>query len=188
MSGFVLAGQSLFDAYAVHGDVLVYFLSESFGTGDDVLPTTVCPHGSSGEVGVATRTVPVAQHGLGFERGEHAKVLGDAEEQPAGNPQLVGDFQRRQGANLELPLRHHDFGIGSFDGQTGSDARSGVGLDDVTTRHTVATDAAVVRTLRCGVTVLGPAVWSTVLNEGVLLLEAKDRLHGGVLLGNRCQL
>ena len=46
-------------------------------------------HRLGGEVGVGAGAVPVALDRLGVERGRDAEVLGDAVQQPAGDPELV---------------------------------------------------------------------------------------------------
>ena len=66
---------------------------------------------------MAAGAVPVARHGLGIDGGGHVEVLGDAVEQPAGHPDLVGGLQRAEGADLELPLAHHHLGVGAGDGE-----------------------------------------------------------------------
>ncbi len=136
----------------------------------------VLAHGLGGEVGVGARAVPVAEDGLGLEGGVHPEVLGDAEQQPAGHPQLVGDVERREHADLELPLAHHDLGVGALDAQAGVDAGGRVALDDLPPRHLVAAHAAVVRALWGGVADGRPAERPTVLEEGVLLLDPEHRL------------
>jgi len=41
-------------------------------------------------------------------------------------------------AHLELPLAHHDFGVGPFNADTRALTRQRVGLDDVASGHLVA--------------------------------------------------
>ena len=113
----VRARQAALDTDAVVGDVLLDPLPEGLATGDDGVPAAVLPHGLGGEVGVGTGAVPVTEHRLGLERGEHVEVLGDAEEQPACHPQLVADERRREDADLELPLPHHHLGVGALDAE-----------------------------------------------------------------------
>ena len=94
--------------------------------------------------------VPVALDRLRVERGRDAEVLGDAVEQPAGDPQLVGDVERAERADLELPLAGHDLGVDAGDAEAGVEARLEVRLDDVTAEDLVGADAAVVEALRGG--------------------------------------
>ena len=62
-----------------------------------------------------TGTVPVTLDGLGVPAHVYAVVLGDALEQPTGDPELVADGDGGENTNLELPLRHHHFSVGAFD-------------------------------------------------------------------------
>jgi hypothetical protein len=89
----VRPGQAALDAHAVDGDVLVDPLPDGLAAGDDGVPATVLAHGLGGEVGVGAGAVPVAQDRLGLERGVDPEVLGDAEEQPPGHPQVVADVR-----------------------------------------------------------------------------------------------
>ena len=134
-----------------------------------------------------TGAVPVTLDRLRVERGGDAEVLGDPVEQPAGHPQLVGDVERAQRADLELPLARHDLGVDARDAEAGVEARLEVRLDDVTAEDLVGADAAVVEGLRRGEAVGREAERAAVLEERVLLLDAEDRLLVGELLGDRAQ-
>src|SRR3546814_15330398 len=90
-SRLVLAGEAVLDVVAVDRDVLHHLGAERLAAGDDGV--VALAHGLGREVGVGAGAVPVALHRLGVEGGGHAEVLGDAVEQPAGNPELVGDLQ-----------------------------------------------------------------------------------------------
>ncbi len=125
--------------------------------------------------------------GFGSSVAEIAEVLGDAVEQPAGHPQLVGHVERAQRAHLELPLAGHDLGVDAGDADAGVEARLEVRLDHVTAEHLVGADAAVVEGLRCGEAVRREAERATVAEERVLLLDAEERLLVGELLGDRAQ-
>ena len=76
------------------------------------------------------RAVPVALDRLRVERRRDAEVLGDAVQQPARDPQLVGDVERAERADLELPLAGHHLGVDAGDPETGFEARVEVRLDD----------------------------------------------------------
>ena len=151
VGGLVGAGQAALDAHAVDGDVLVDLLPDGLAPGDDGVPAAVLAHGLGGEVGVGAGAVPVTQDGLGLERGVDPEVLGDAEEQPPGHPQVVGDVERREHAHLELPLAHHHLGVGALDADAGVDAGRRVQFDDLAAGHLVAAHAAVVGALGCRV-------------------------------------
>src|SRR5690606_30764080 len=91
----------------------------------------VLAHELGREVGVAPGTVPVARHGLGIDGGGDVEVLGDAVQQPSGDPHVVADLDDAGGADLELPLTHHHLGVDAGDLQAGLEAGVEVGLDDV---------------------------------------------------------
>ena len=93
--------------------------------------------------------------GFGSSVADDAEVLGDAVEQPAGHPQLVGHVERAERADLELPLAGHDLGVDAGDAEAGVEARLEVRLDDVAAEDLVGADAAVVEALRGGEAVGG---------------------------------
>ena len=126
--------------------------------------------------------VPVAADGLRVERRVHAEVLGDAVEQPARHPQVVGDGRRADGADLELPLAGHHLAVGAGDREARGEAGVGVRFDDLAAEDLVGADAAVVRTLRRREAVVRPAERLRALEEGVLLLDAEPGVVRGVLL------
>lgn len=67
--------------------------------------------------------------------------------QEAGNPELITHLNALAGADLELPLRGHDLGVGTGDVDTSVQAGLVVGLDDVTLDDLAGADTAVVWTL-----------------------------------------
>ena len=127
--------------------------------------------------------VPVTLHRLGRQRHLDVVLLAQAEQQVAGDPQVIGNRQRVGRTDLELPLAGHDLGVGAGDHQAGFDAQGRVLLDDVATVDLGRTDAAVVGALRFGEPVGreagGPAVE---VQHRVLLLEAEQGLLVLVLL------
>jgi hypothetical protein len=134
---------------------------------------------------VAARTVPVARHRLGVDGGRDVEVLGDAVEQPAGDPHVVAHLDDAGGADLELPLAHHHLGVDAGELQAGLEAGVHVGLDDLAAVDLVGADAAVVGALGAGEAAAGPAEGVAVLEERVLLLHAEPHVLVGVLLGRR---
>src|SRR5262249_27330469 len=98
--GLVQTGQAVVDAGAVVLDVVgrLGALTELLAGGDDRV--VALAHRLGGEVGVRAGAVPVALDRLGVEGGGDAEVLGGAVEQPAGDPQVVGDLQRRDRTDL----------------------------------------------------------------------------------------
>ena len=154
----------------------------------DHLVAALLAHGLGAVVGVAAGAVPVALGRLGVERDVHAVVLGDACKQPAGHVQVVARLDQTGRSNLELPLAGHDLGVDARDLQARRDARVHVLLDDGATDSLGRADAAVVRTLGRGLTLLAEAVGTAALEQGVLLLETEPGLlalelllglHGG---------
>ena len=128
--------------------------------------------------------VPVALHRLGLDRDLDAVILGQTEEEVAGDPQVVADGDGVGRADLEFPLAGHDFGVGAGDGKASLNAGGGVLFDEVTAVDLHGTDTAVVRALRSGETAGGEAGRPTRdrVEEGVLLLETEPGLLVAVLL------
>lgn len=80
---------------------------------------------------------------------------------------------------LVLPLRRHDLGIGTGNGNTGVETSSVVSLDNVAPYDLVGADPAVVGPLGPGEPISGPAKGPSVeVQESVFLLDAEP----GVLL------
>ena len=123
------------------------------------------------------------QHPSGTTRRRDAELLGDPVQEPARQPQLVGDVGRRNRADLELPLRRHDLGVRSVEVDARAHAGVGVRFHDVAAENLIGADAAVVAALRRGEAVVGPAERPRALEERVLLLDAEPRVVIGVLLG-----
>ena len=69
----------------------------------------------AGETIVIARTVPIALHRLRIELGVQSVSLSQPIQQPAYDPELTRDLERRQLAHLELPMRGHHLGIGAMD-------------------------------------------------------------------------
>lgn len=84
-------------------------------------------------------------------------------------------------ADLVLPLGGHDLSVDTGDVDTGVQAGTVVGLDDVTAVDLAGTDTTVVRALGTGETTTGPAVGPAIgTEEGVLLLKTEPELLLGV--------
>ncbi len=133
------------------------------------------------------RAVPVALDRLRVQGRGDVEVLGGAVEQPAGDPEVVGDLQRRDRADLELPLARHDLGVDAGDGEARRQAVVQVLLDDVAAEDLVGAHTAVVTALRGGEAALGEAERTVPVEERVLLLDAEDGLLARELLGDRAQ-
>ena len=84
------------------------------------------------------------------------------------------------GADLEFPLRGHDFRVDTRDLDTGIQAGLVVSFYDITAIDLVGADTAVVWPLRSREPVFGPAIGPAVrAEEGVLLLQTEP----GLVLG-----
>ncbi len=142
----------------------------------------VLAHRLGREVGVHARTVPVTLDGLRIECRRDVVVLGNAIEEPTGEPDRIADLDRVDRADLELPLADHDFCVRSRNRQSGFDTGNGVVLDDIAAPDLVGTDTAVVTTLWGWETADRPPVRASVLEEGVLLLHTEPWLLVRILL------
>lgn len=87
------------------------------------------------------------------------------------------------GPDLVFPLRRHDFGVGAGYVDAGVQAGFVVCLDDVSAEDPTGADAAVVRALGGGESILGPAIRpAELVKQRVLLLQAEPCHVFGVLL------
>merc|ERR1719278_2028825 len=121
------------------------------------------PHGLCGEVGVSSSSVPVTSHRLGVERHHNTEVLCHPLEEVSADPEVVAHVDSLCGANLVLPLGRHHLGVGSRHPDPGIEASSVVSLNNVSSIDIAGADSAIVRALRSGEAVLGPAEGMTVL-------------------------
>jgi hypothetical protein len=157
--------------------VLGVLEGELFDGGVDGFDAAVLAHGLGGVVGVGAGAVPVAFHGLGLEGAGDAEVFTQAVQQPAGEHDMVADFQGASGADLKLPLAGHDLGVDAADLQPGLDAGVHVGLHEGPPVDGLQTHPAVERPLRVREAALGPPVdLARLVEHGVLLLEPEQRL------------
>jgi hypothetical protein len=104
------------DADAVVRDVLVDLGADGLAAGDDRVQPP------SARICLVEKLVwqpapfQSPRMGLASRRGDDAEVLGDAEEQPTGRPELVADLER----DGRMPIwnshwRHHHLGVGALD-------------------------------------------------------------------------
>ena len=175
------AGQPLFYAKAVVGDMLFVVALERLGGGD--AGVVVIAHLPRGEVAVRARAVPVAAHRLGVKRGAVAVLLGCAIQQPARQPDLVRHLRRANRPNLKLPLRRHNLSVDAGYGQPGVKAVLQVVFHGLAPEDLVRADAAVVAALGRGKAVSGPAERVSAFHKGVFLLDAEPHLEVRVLFG-----
>ena len=116
---------------AVDGDVLVVTLAQLLDRRLDVLHSSGLTHSLGGVVGVASGAVPVTLERLGVEGDLDAPLLGDADEEVAGHPEVVPHGDALARPNLELPLRGHDFGVDTGDVDACIQAGAVVSFDQV---------------------------------------------------------
>jgi len=69
-------------------------------------------HDLSGEVGVASRSVPVAEK-FWLEGDGKVVLLSTSHEEISGEPHVVTDLDSKAWSDLVLPLSWHDLSIGS---------------------------------------------------------------------------
>lgn len=85
--------------------------------------------------------------------------------------------------DLVLPLSGHNLGVGAGNVDAGVEASLVMRLDNVSAEDLAGTNTTVVRTLRSGETVLGPAVWPSLnIEKGVLLFKTEPETVLLVLL------
>ena len=135
VAGLVATSETHVVVVSVNSDVFVVFLGELFDSSLNVLHTTLFTHRSGTEVGVASTTVPVTGQRLGVEGNLDAPLLGEADEEVAGHPEVVSHLDTLTRANLELPLGRHDLGVDTADLDTRVQADSVVSLNQVTCIH-----------------------------------------------------
>lgn len=177
----VAASEALLIVLAVLLDALLVVRLELLEGSLDVGHATLGTHLLGGDVAVHAGTVPGTLDGLGVQGDLDAKVLGDAREEEARDPELVAHGDALAGADLKLPLGGHDLGVGAGDEEAGVETGLVVGLDDVAHNDLGGADTAVVRTLGCGETADGPAERTVIeVEHGVLLLETEPGLVLGV--------
>ncbi len=177
----VAAGEALLVVLAVLLNALLVVGLEVLEGRLDVSHATLDTHLLGGDVGVHAGAVPGTLDGLGVQGDLDAKVLGDAGEEEARDPELITHGDALAGADLELPLGGHDLGVGAGDEKAGVEAGLVVSLDNIAHNDLGGADTAVVRTLGRGETADGPAERTVVeVEHGVLLLETEPGLVLGV--------
>ncbi len=183
--GFVQAGETLLVLRAVGCDVFFHVLFELVHELLEVFLAARLTEDFGGEVAVHAGSVPVALEGLAVPVDVDAVFLADAEEQVAGDPDLVGGGAGALAEDLEFPLALGDLGVDALviDAcvQAGVDVLLDDGTGDVT--DVLVADAGVVFTLWLGEAVLGPTEGTSFLDEEVFLFEAEPGVgvidHGG---------
>lgn len=126
---------------------------------------------------MAASTVPITLKRLGMERDLNTEFLSNSLEKISGHPEVVTHLNADARADLEFPLRWHDFSIDSADLDASVQAGLVVGLDNITGVDFAGSDTAVIWALRSRETTDGPAVWfSKGIKKGIFLLETEPGL------------
>lgn len=77
----------------------------------------------------------------------------------------------------------HHLGIGAADLDTGVQASTVMGINDIATIDFVSSNAAIVGSLWAGETILGPSQWSAIdVQKGVFLFNAEPWLFSGAFV------
>lgn len=162
-------------------DVVLVALAQLLDGLLDVLETSIFPHVLGAEVGVTASTVPVPRDGFGIEGHNDTKVFAHPVEDETCYPEVIPHLNPFARSHLELPLGWHHFCVGSSNFHTSIQARSVVGLHNVSAIGFVSSYTAVVRTLGSREAIGRPAKRMTICSQkGVLLLHPKP----GVLVGH----
>lgn len=176
--GLVQSSKTPFVVFAprwiVSSNVHIVALAQFFNRCLNDLDATVLSHGESAVVGVAAGPVPVARNGLGVQTDNYALVLGHLLEDEPGHPQVISHLDSFTRANLELPLRWHDFSIGSTDLHTCVQAGAQMGLHYLPPINLCISHSAVVWALWSWKSTLGPLEReSSVVHQSVFLFNSK---------------
>lgn len=129
VASLVAAGETEVVVLSVHSNVLIVALRELLDSSLNVLHSSGLTHQLGAVVRVASSTVPVTLEGFRVERDLDAPLLGDTNKQVASHPEVVTHGDTLTGANLELPLRRHDFRIDAGNVDTGVQTSAVVSLN-----------------------------------------------------------
>ena len=132
VTGLVATSETHVVVLSVDKDVFVVLLGEFFDGSLDDLHTALDTHGGGTEVSVTSGTVPVTGQRLGVEGNLDTPLLGKADEEVTGHPEVVTHLDTLARSNLELPLGRHNLGVDTADLDTGIQADTVVGLNQVT--------------------------------------------------------
>ena len=129
MASFVATGETEVVVFTVDGNVLVVTLGELLDGSFDGLHASRLAHLLGGVVRVAAGTVPVSGEGLRVEGDLDTPFFCNPDEEEASHPEVVTHGDTLARANLEFPLRGHDFGVNARDGDTSVEACAVVSLN-----------------------------------------------------------
>ena len=113
-------------------------------------------HRLSGEVGVATRSVPVLEE-LGGEGDGHIEVLSNALKKVTRDPEVVAHRNTLDWTYLIFPLTWHNFGVSARHFDARVQACPVVSVSDDSAETIVGSNGAVVGALRSRVAIVRPA-------------------------------
>lgn len=123
----------------VNGDVLIVSEGQLLDRSLDGLHSAGLTHLLGAVVGVAASTVPVTLEGLGVEGDLDIPLLGNTDEEVTSHPEVITHGDTLTRSDLELPLRGHDLGVDTRDVDTGVEASTVVGFDQVTSEDLTST-------------------------------------------------
>lgn len=131
VASLVFSGQPHFIVLAIDGDMLHMLLGQFLNGSFNGLHATWFSHLLGGIVGVASSTIPVACKGFRVERHFDTPFFGNTDEEETGHPEMITHGNSFTRADLEFPLRWHDFCINPGDIDTGIKAGAVVGFNQV---------------------------------------------------------
>lgn len=129
VSSLVATRQPQIVVLSVHRDMFVVLLRQFFDSGLDVRHASGFTHSLGAVVGVATGTVPVSLERFGVKGDDDTPLLSDTSEEETGHPEMVTHGDTLTRANLELPLRRHDFCVDTADVDTSVEASTVMSLN-----------------------------------------------------------
>jgi len=178
---FVSSSQPALISLTVDLNVFLVLGSELLAGLNDDLKTARSAHGLGGVVGMATSSIPISLDGLRVNGNANPEIFSNLVEDEASHPEVISNLKTLAGTNLEFPLSGHDLSVGSADLHSSVEAGLVMSLNNITSKDTISSNTAVVRTLRGGESTFRPSKGVSLLGEeGVFLLKTKP---GIVLLG-----
>ena len=150
------SGQAVFITFAVQENVGIVHLGHAgHAFLDHVVQSTVFSALVGGEVGVAARSVPVAQHGFGFVVHVDVELLAHTAQDVLGQPHVVAALDASGDTDLVFPLAGSDFAVDAGDLESGVDHAAVGTFHDVSADGVGGADAAVVLALGLRESVFG---------------------------------
>ena len=171
------ARQAHFITSAVNCKVLLVVGSESRSKCLDVGFTARFPGVICRKIGMHAGAVPVTSNRFWIQVDDVTISFGCLVEKVARHHQVVARFLCAFAKALEFPLAEHDFRVDADNTYAGFQADIEVFFDEVTSRHIVITNRAIVRPLRLRKTALGETNRAAVVSlQDVLLFESEPEI------------